>query len=583
VKQGGATLKKCFSFVLSVMFSLTSIQGIFALTGDGSASNPYLISGAKDWQEIEKNMRESKNWSGGKHFSLTKSLWLAGEPFTLFIPAKYTFNGTFNGNGHTFFPAGAPVFEQLGKDAVVKSLNIVVDGRTLVARNEGLIRDCVFDVATGSGTLDLVGENRGIIQDCKVKAPWALGITGLSRENYGEISRCMVTGRIMGCGLATHNYGRISHCRVLGVIKGFGRFNSGLVNYNYGQIENCTMGGELEGNDDSVYLVYSPTGKDSVVKKCVVGKSAKGATDERMFGNDLAGVIEGCGYEGWDQIDHCQLSVSGAEETSDPKDTNTHTPGGSNILGSATFGVMASAVEGFIKGPIEIVAWATPESGVKDFLRGLTKGTGAVSEALETLSPNPKVFKVAKIGTDIAGLFVGAKGLVIAVTKAGKAIKLGHAAESLKYMVSGGAAALARDVVFVAEGTALAEAAATGTASLLLAEGSSKTFHDDVTGGSGSKSKTEEIYSSEYLTPQDLNNAKDNLISGKDVRFRTKEQALDFIHRKFSEFPQEVSGARSSEGWHFDNHPLLPNANSIEHINIYSKKYGFRAHVTWGN
>jgi hypothetical protein len=160
---------------------------------------------------------------------------------------------------------------------------------------------------------------------------------------------------------------------------------------------------------------------------------------------------------------------------------------------------MASAVDGFIKGPIEIIGWAVPESGAKDFLQGIAKGVGDISYALEGLSPNPRVFKVAKIGTDIAGLFVGAKGLVTAVTKAGKAVKLGQAAESLKYVVSGGAAALARDVVFVAEGTALAGEVAKGTASLLLASSSSKTFHDDVIGGSaGGESKLK--------TPAKVNN-----------------------------------------------------------------------------
>jgi hypothetical protein len=220
---------------------------------------------------------------------------------------------------------------------------------------------------------------------------------------------------------------------------------------------------------------------------------------------------------------------------------------------------MASAVDEFIRGPIEIIGWAVPESGAKDFLRGLAKGTGAVSEALEMLSPNPKVFKVAKIGTDIAGVFVGTKGLVTAVTKAGQAIKLGHAAESLKYMVSGGAAALARDVVFVAEGTALAEAAATGTASLLLAEGSSKTLHEDVTGGSGIK--VEGRGNTGRTNPQNLQEE----LAMKEVKSNPLEGATDLgVSGKFI-----MTDTRwpTTEGWT----KMSRNVNGIEVHFVYNK------------
>ena len=64
--------------------------------------------------------------------------------------------------------------------------------------------------------------------------------------------------------------------------------------------------------------------------------------------------------------------------------------------------------------------------------------------------------------------------------------------------------------------------------------------------------------------------------------FETKEQALEFIEQKFPNFQEEVAGARSAEGWHFDSHPLEEGGDIIEHINIYSKELGFRVHITWG-
>jgi hypothetical protein len=77
------------------------------------------------------------------------------------------------------------------------------------------------------------------------------------------------------------------------------------------------------------------------------------------------------------------------------------------------------------------------------------------------------------------------------------------------------------------------------------------------------------------------NQALSAVKSNKDVTFRTKQQAEDFIKSKFPLFKKEVAGGRSAEGWHFDSHPVNGSSKSIDHINIYSKKQGFRIHIFW--
>lgn len=94
---------------------------------------------------------------------------------------------------------------------------------------------------------------------------------------------------------------------------------------------------------------------------------------------------------------------------------------------------------------------------------------------------------------------------------------------------------------------------------------------DKVGGGSSGKG---------YLTPQQMNQYKQVILEGKDVEFETKQQALDFIKKKFSDFPEEVAGSRSAQGWHFDNH-AVNGIENVEHVNIYSKDMGFRVHITW--
>ena len=83
------------------------------------------------------------------------------------------------------------------------------------------------------------------------------------------------------------------------------------------------------------------------------------------------------------------------------------------------------------------------------------------------------------------------------------------------------------------------------------------------------------------LTNRQMNAFKKEIMKGNDINLKSKDQALQLIEKKFPSFQQEIAGARSSQGWHFDFHPINGSANSIEHINIYSKALNFRAHITW--
>lgn len=94
---------------------------------------------------------------------------------------------------------------------------------------------------------------------------------------------------------------------------------------------------------------------------------------------------------------------------------------------------------------------------------------------------------------------------------------------------------------------------------------------------------TEGKANSGHLSNQQANKIKNEILEGKDVKFKTKEQALEFIKKKFPNFNEEIAGSRSSEGWHFDSHPIGGSETSIDHINIYSKSQGFRVHITWGD
>ena len=84
-----------------------------------------------------------------------------------------------------------------------------------------------------------------------------------------------------------------------------------------------------------------------------------------------------------------------------------------------------------------------------------------------------------------------------------------------------------------------------------------------------------------YCTPQEMNKKKAEALEGKDIQFEKKADALEFITKKFPGFSEEMAGHRSSEGWHFDKHPIGDSIDDVVHINLYSKRHKFRIHITW--
>ena len=68
----------------------------------------------------------------------------------------------------------------------------------------------------------------------------------------------------------------------------------------------------------------------------------------------------------------------------------------------------------------------------------------------------------------------------------------------------------------------------------------------------GKKDKVNNKNSNSYMSNKEMNNIKNEILAGEDVEFNTKEEAIEFIRKKFPDFKQEVAGSRSNEGWHFD-------------------------------
>lgn len=70
--------------------------------GDGTDSNPYLISSVADLQTLATDVNSGTSYSG-QYFQLTQNLDLSGEDWTPIGNSSYSFQGTFDGGFHTIY------------------------------------------------------------------------------------------------------------------------------------------------------------------------------------------------------------------------------------------------------------------------------------------------------------------------------------------------------------------------------------------------------------------------------------------------------------------------------------------------
>ena len=178
-----------------------------AALAEGENENVIHIRTADDLLELAKSC-SLDTWSTGKKVVLENDLSLSDSAFRS-IP---TFNGEFDGGGHTIFdmnlssaqsPCGFIL--ETGKDAVVQSLHVsgsvfttgddtIVGG--LIGLNRGLLTNSSFsgDVSAFGQVGGLVGKNdaTGIITGCtasgSVKGLSQVG--GIAGENAGAIVAC---------------------------------------------------------------------------------------------------------------------------------------------------------------------------------------------------------------------------------------------------------------------------------------------------------------------------------------------------------------------------------------------------------
>ncbi len=156
-------IKRTFNLILTLAAMLTMAQtAMAAITGSGTADDPYLISSTEDWNTFANNVNNGTSYSGqtvklNADISVTTMVGTYDNPF----------NGTFDGGGHT--------------------LNV-----TLNSGNQYVDEDAYYGVApfrfTNGATIQFLVVT-GIVTTSTRK--YAAGLIGMSKGGTNTILNCI--------------------------------------------------------------------------------------------------------------------------------------------------------------------------------------------------------------------------------------------------------------------------------------------------------------------------------------------------------------------------------------------------------
>ena len=362
--------KKSFKSALTVLLSLMMIlvmfpANAFAMDGEGTTADPYIIATADDLYEFAIKVNEGDNTACAV---LTADITLIDTNWTPIGNDSNQYKGTFDGDGHTITGLSvdiqsdntiyAGLFGFLGEGGTIKNLGladskITCSGNRVYAGgvcgwNTGTIQNCynTGDVS-GEGTQyvfvgGVCGFNGGTIENCyntgdvsgtsEYGFVYAGGVCGLN--DYGTIENCYNTGDVSGTGTRTdasghaggvcgcNDYGTIENCYNTGEVSGTGTstdgagYDGGVCGRNTGTIENCYNTGEVSGIYGFVYAggVCGANGNSATIINCYNTGDVSGTSS---YGFAYAGGV--CGLNDYGTIENCYNTgeVSGTGTSTD--------------------------------------------------------------------------------------------------------------------------------------------------------------------------------------------------------------------------------------------------------------------------
>ena len=219
-------------------------------------------------------------WSTGVSVILDNDLDFSGED----IPPIPTFNGTFEGGGHT-----------------ITGMTLSSDGS-----NQGLFRFL---------------QEKGVVRNLKVKGQVMPEsgrnyVGGLVGTNYGSVENCSFDGTVSGLnyvgGLVGENHGSIHLCDFNGTVDGK-RFTGGIAGYNDGIINGCVNQGAVNTSvsEEKVNLADIASSSTGVALGLLNAEDENIVSDSGGVVGFSKGVVLACDNHGVVGYPHYGYNVGG--------------------------------------------------------------------------------------------------------------------------------------------------------------------------------------------------------------------------------------------------------------------------------
>ena len=194
--------KKKYLFILALLLTVT--QGVLAQAynnpfggGKGTESEPFLITSRTDWNYLRDNVSRGITYSG-QYFRMTDDIEvgkMVGEPYAN-GKGYYTFNGIFDGNGHTItveLNSEADWCAPFAYTYDATIMNLVTEGTIQTSgRYAGGV---VGRNGTGNLTLTNVKSNVAITSTYSGEASHG-GLVGYTIN--ASLTGCAFTGKLLG-------------------------------------------------------------------------------------------------------------------------------------------------------------------------------------------------------------------------------------------------------------------------------------------------------------------------------------------------------------------------------------------------
>ena len=219
----------------------------YFIQDDGSYT-VYTANGLKEWAEAVQT-------DPTINCTLTADINLTGKEWTPVGNSGQTYNGTFDGQGHSI--TGLTINKSTMNVGLFAS---IAEGGTV----KNLTLDDVNITASSSNVGAIAGENRGIIENCSVSGSvtssrmYSDCVGGIVGQNNGTITGCTVEGSVKAKdadsvgGIAGWNYrGTITDCHSSATVEGLSRVG-GIAGKSNASITACSSTGDVTATKNSM-------------------------------------------------------------------------------------------------------------------------------------------------------------------------------------------------------------------------------------------------------------------------------------------------------------------------------------------